>query len=107
MPEKKPEADNLFQKFGNWMKELVDWVEQTFGDPEMGLLIRADLGLNATAEVHPVPVSDATKATIADFVGAQDVDAAAFMSTVATIKAPGRHGHDVRRGGQDRGCRRR
>jgi hypothetical protein len=87
MPEQKPEPDNLFQKFGNWMKELVDWVEQTFGDPEMGLLIRADLGLDATAEVHPVPVSDATKATIASFVAAQDVDAAAFMSTVSTIKA--------------------
>ena len=83
--EKPP--DNLFQKFARWAEELVEWIQETFGDPEMALLIRADLGLDATAQVQPGSVSEATKNTIAEFVAKQDVDALAFAATVAEITA--------------------
>lgn len=85
MAGKKP--PNLFQKIGRTAEEVVEWVEETFGDPALATQIRGDLGLNTTTPAQPQQPNAATKAKIDEFVAKQNVDEAAFLAVVAEIKA--------------------
>ena len=78
---------NLLQKFETWVLDVVKWVEETFGDPQMSTLIRADLGFDTAHPIPDVAVSDATKNTIAEFIGksSKDVDTAAFLATAQEV----------------------
>jgi len=85
MAEKKP--PNLAQKVAAWVKEVVEWIEATFGDPELSRQIRADLGLDASGAPAPQPVSGETRAKIDEFVAKQDVDEAALAAVVEQVRA--------------------
>jgi hypothetical protein len=80
-------ASSLFQKFASWVEGVVQWVIDTFGDPEMAKLMLADLGLESDANLPNVTISDQTKTTIADFVAksGSEVDTAALMATAGEI----------------------
>ncbi|MET3934829.1 DUF6603 domain-containing protein [Arthrobacter sp. OAP107] len=82
--DKKP---NLFQKIANLVKELIDWLEETFSDPALSAQILADLGLDSSAPPTPKKVDPATTAKIQEFVAKQDVDKAALAATIAEVKA--------------------
>lgn len=87
--EKDPKKPNLLQKFTGWVEDVVEWVQETFGDPQMATLIRADLGMDTEHPAPDVTVSEQTKNTIAEFINksGKDVDAAAFAATAAEVAA--------------------
>ena len=83
MPPSKP--PNLFQRIAGWVKDAVDWVERTFGDPAIAGQVREDLGLNTSNPATPPTVDQATRDKITEFTAKQDVDEAAFAQTVGQI----------------------
>ncbi len=82
----EPKKKNVFQKVAALVKDLVEWVEETFGDPALSAQIRADLGLDPTAQFTPSGATPAAKAKIDEFVKKQDVDEASLLAVVAEVK---------------------
>ncbi|MCA1692349.1 MAG: hypothetical protein LC733_09170 [Actinobacteria bacterium] len=78
---------NLFQKIAQIAKEFQEWVEETFGDPELAAEIKDELGLNPANPATPAPVDPARKAKIDAFVAKEDIDEAALGEVIADIKA--------------------
>ena len=93
MPDEKgkKKSKNLLQRFTGLIKDLVDWVEETFGDPVVAKLILEDLGtgVKPDATASPQSLDPATRAKIDEFVAksAKDVDSAALAATAAHIAA--------------------
>jgi hypothetical protein len=85
-PAKPPPKKNLFQKIADFFKDVAEWVEETFSDPEIAKQVREDLGQNADNPATPTPVDANTKQKIDQFLAKEDVDKAAFAQTVAEIK---------------------
>ena len=83
----EPKKKNFFQKIAAIAKDFVEWVEETFGDPELALEIKDDLGLDPNNPATPTPTDPARKARLDAFAAKQDIDEAALMEVVADIKA--------------------
>lgn len=82
-----PKKKNVFQKIAALAQEFQEWVEETFGDPELCAEIKDDLGLDPTNPATPTPTDPARKARLEAFAAKQDVDEAALAEVVADIKA--------------------
>lgn len=82
-----PKKKNLFQKIAAIAKDFQEWVEETFGDPQLAAEIKDDLGLDPNNPATPTPTDPARKARLEAFAAKQDVDEAALMEVVADIKA--------------------
>lgn len=78
---------NVFQKLAAVAKDISEWVEETFGDPELAAEILEDLGLNSSNPATPTPADPAAKARLDAFAAKQDVDEAALLAVIADIKA--------------------
>ena len=77
----------FFQKLAQLVKDLVEWVEETFSDPELSAEIRDDLGLDPDNPATPAPPDGARKARIEAFAAKEDVDEASVLAVAADIKA--------------------
>ena len=82
-----PKKKNLFQKIAAIAKDFAEWVEETFGDPELAAEIKDDLGLDPNNPATPTPTDPARKARLDAFAAKQDIDEAALMEVVGDIKA--------------------
>jgi hypothetical protein len=87
MADPPAKKKNFFQKVAAVAKDFVEWVEETFGDPELAAEIKDDLGLDGSNPATPTPLPDATKARIETFAAKQDIDEAALLAVVADLKA--------------------
>jgi hypothetical protein len=83
----EPEKKNVFQKIAALAQEFQEWVEETFGDPELAAEIKDDLGLDPDNPATPTPTDPARKARLEAFAAKQDVDELALAEVVADIKA--------------------
>ena len=77
----------FFQKVAQLVKDLVEWVEETFADSELAAEIRDDLGLDRDNPATPAPPDGARLARIEAFAAKDDVDEASLLAVVADIKA--------------------
>lgn len=84
MAEKK-KSKNIFQRIAGWVDELIEWVEETFSDDELGKEVREDLGLNTSNPATPKALDPALKQKIVDFQKEEKVDEIALAQTVAQI----------------------
>ncbi|HET6625081.1 MAG TPA: DUF6603 domain-containing protein [Nocardioidaceae bacterium] len=84
MAEKKR---NAFQKIAEFLKDVVEWVEENFSDPALATEVREDLGMNTDNPATPGSVEPATRQKIDDFLAKQDIDEIALAATVAEVKA--------------------
>jgi hypothetical protein len=82
-----PKKRNLFQKIAALVQEFQEWVEETFGDPELCAEIKDDLGLDPNNPATPTPTDPARKARLEAFAAKQDVDELALAEVIADIKA--------------------
>ena len=87
MPEPAKKKKGFFQKVAQVAKDFQEWVEETFGDPELAAEFKDDLGLDATNPATPTPVDPAAKARLEAFAAKQDVDEMALLAVIADIKA--------------------
>ena len=87
MPDAPKKKKSFFQKVALVAKDFQEWVEETFGDPELAAEFKDDLGLDATNPATPTPVDPAAKARLEAFAAKQDVDEAALLAVIADIKA--------------------
>ena len=90
MPEAtntKKKKKGFFQKVAQLVKDLAEWVEETFSDAELSAEIRDDLGLDRDNPATPAPPDGARKARIEAFAAKEDVDEASLLAVVADIKA--------------------
>ena len=88
MPEPtKKKKKGFFQKVAQLVKDLVEWVEETFSDAELAAEIRDDLGLDRDNPATPAPPDGARLARIEAFAAKDDVDEASLLAVVADIKA--------------------
>ena len=78
---------NVFQKIASFLKDVVEWVEETFSDPALSRETREDLGLNADNPATPKAVDPAVRQKIDAFLAKQDVDEIALAATAVEIKA--------------------
>ena len=74
------EQRNVFAGIIDFLKEVVDWVEQNLGDPALAATLRADLGL---APGEDVPA--AARNELTSHAAGMDPDKVAFDETVAEI----------------------
>ena len=86
-PTKKKKKKGFFQKLAQLVKDLVEWVEETFSDPELSAEIRDDLGLDRDNPATPATPDGARMARIEAFAAKEDVDEASLLAVVADIKA--------------------
>jgi hypothetical protein len=77
----------FFQKLAQLVKDLAEWVEETFSDAELSAEIRDDLGLDRANPATPAPPDGARRARIEAFAAKEDVDEASLLAVVADIKA--------------------
>jgi hypothetical protein len=82
-----PKKKNVFQKIAAIAQEFREWVEETFGDPELCAEIKDDLGLDPNKPATPTPTDPALKARLEKFAAAQDVDEAALGEVIGDITA--------------------
>src|SRR5437773_6754025 len=82
-----PKKQNVFQKIAATAREFQEWVEETFGDPELCAEIKDDLGLDPANPANPPATDPARKAKIDAFVAKEDVDEAALAEVIGDIKA--------------------
>src|SRR2546430_6258377 len=82
-----PKKQNVFQKIAATARDFQEWVEETFGDPELCAEIKDDLGLDPNNPATPAPGDPARKAKIDAFVAKQDIDEAALLEVIGDIKA--------------------
>ena len=90
MPEPtttKKKKKGFFQKLAQLVKDFVEWVEETFSDPELSAEIHDDLGLDRDNPATPAPTDGARRARIEAFAAKEDVDEASLLAVVADIKA--------------------
>ncbi len=85
-PTKKKQK-GFFQKLAQLVKDLVEWVEETFSDAELSAEIRDDLGLDRNNPATPAPPDGARLARIEAFAAKEDVDEASLLEVVADITA--------------------
>ena len=83
----KKKKKGFFQKLAQLVKDLVEWVEETFSDAELSAEIRDDLGLDRDNPATPAPPDGARMARIEAFAAKEDVDEASLLAVVADIKA--------------------
>ena len=76
---------NVFQKIAGFFKDVVEWVEATFSDPELAREAREDLGMNADSPATPQAVDPAVRQKIDEFLAKEDVDELALAATFAQI----------------------
>ncbi len=86
-PTKNKKKKGFFQKVAQLVKDLVEWVEETFSDAELAAEIRDDLGLDRDNPATPAPPDGARLARIEAFAAKDDVDEASLLAVVADIKA--------------------
>ena len=86
-PTNKTKKKGFFQKLAQLVKDLVEWVEETFSDPELSAEIRSDLGLDRDNPATPAPPDGARLARIEAFAAKEDIDEASLLEVVADIKA--------------------
>jgi hypothetical protein len=87
----KKKSKTVLQRLSQAFKEFVDWVGETFGDPEITKLILQDLGTGVKPDATGTPgqLSDADRTEIEKFIAksAKDVDSAALAATASHIAA--------------------
>ncbi|MDQ3483844.1 MAG: hypothetical protein M3445_00260, partial [Actinomycetota bacterium] len=84
MAEKKKK--NVFQWIAQAVKDVVEWVEETFADPALTAEILQDLGLDPSNPATPsLPAGDPRRQKIDDFLAKEDVDEKALAATVVQI----------------------
>ncbi len=98
MADEKKKKKNVFQKIAAIAKDFAEWVEETFGDPELAAEIKDDLGLNPNNPATPTPTDPQAKKRLDDFAAKQDIDEAALLEVVAAADRLGLNLDDVRRG---------
>ena len=77
---------NVFQWIAQAVKDLVEWVEETFADPALSAEILQDLGLDPSNPATPaLPADDPRRQKIDEFLAKEDVDELALAATVAQI----------------------
>ena len=69
------------------VKDLAEWVEETFSDSELSAEIRDDLGLDRSNPATPAAPDGARRARIEAFAAKEDIDEASLLAVVADIKA--------------------
>jgi len=82
-PTKKKQK-GFFQKLAQLVKDLVEWVEETFSDAELSAEIRDDLGLDRDNPATPAPPS------MSQPISAQPAKSAAVLPTWITATMPRR-----------------
>jgi hypothetical protein len=105
-PTTTKKKKGFFQKLAQLVKDLVEWVEETFSDAELSAEIRDDLGLDRDNPATPAPPDSARKARIEAFAAKEDIDEASLLAVVADIKAEVERDHRLHRGGEGRPGRR-
>ncbi len=86
-PATKKKKPGFFQRLAKLVKELVEWVEETFSDPELSAEIRSDLGLDPTNPATPALPDGARRARIEVFAAKEDVDEASLLEVAVDLKA--------------------
>lgn len=84
MAEEK-KTKNIFQRIAGWVEELIEWVEKTFSDAELGKQVREDLGLNTDNPATPKALDPAVKQKIDEFQAKKDIDEIALAQTTGQI----------------------
>src|SRR5215207_1226528 len=94
MPETtatKKQKKGFWQRLVAVVKDFVEWVEETFSDPELSAEVRSDLGLDPSNPATPPPPDGARRARIEQFIakgeGAADVDEQSLAVVAADIAA--------------------
>jgi Family of unknown function (DUF6603) len=77
----------FFQRLAGLIKDLAEWVEETFSDPELSAEIRSDLGLDPANPATPALPDGARRARIDAFAAKEDVDEASLLEVVADLGA--------------------
>jgi hypothetical protein len=83
----KKKKKGFFQRVAQLVKDLVEWVEETFSDPELSAEIRDDLGLDPDNPATPAPPDGARLARIEAFAAKEDIDEASLLEVVGDLKA--------------------
>jgi hypothetical protein len=87
MAEPKKKKKGFFQKLAQLVKDLAEWVEETFSDAELSAEIRDDLGLDRNNPATPAVPDAARKARIEAFAAKEDIDEASLLAVAADLKA--------------------
>lgn len=82
----KEPKKNVFQKIVAFIKDAVDWVEETFADPAIAGQVREDMGQDSANPATPTATDANLKQKIDTFLAKEDVDKEALLETVAEIK---------------------
>jgi hypothetical protein len=88
MPDDKKKK-GFFQKLADLAGEFVEWLADTFGDPELAAELKSDIGLDPGNPATPAQPSPATMQRLAAFAKKTDaeIDKAALMAVAADLKA--------------------
>lgn len=87
MADPAPKSKNVFEAIAEIALEFQEWVEQTFGDPELCAEIKDELGLDPANPATPTPTDPARAARLKAFAAKQDIDEAALAEVIVDVKA--------------------
>src|SRR5690606_35831105 len=89
MPDPKDKKPGFFQKLADLAGDFVEWLADTFGDPELAAEFKSDLGLDPADPATPAQPSPATMQRLGAFAKKTDaeIDKAALLAVAADLKA--------------------
>ena len=89
MPDDKDKKPGFFQKLADLAGDFVEWLADTFGDPELAAELKSDVGLDPGNPATPAQPSPATMQRLAAFAKKTDgeIDKAALLAVAADLKA--------------------